>query len=292
MRMTERERPLWEAGALVGGVDEAGRGPLAGPVVAACVVMPPEPLLPDINDSKKVAEKKREALCEEILRCAVSVGVGVASVEEIECLNIKQAARLAMKRAIELAKPARVFVDAERGLDVSVPQEGIVHGDAVSYSIAAASIVAKVTRDRDDAGAGRAVPAVRLCPAQGIRNPGPLRGPARLRPLPRAPQALHPLGLCAEMSAHGDRGAMGERAARAYLEARGLRFVGANLRVGRDEVDLLMREGETLVFVEVKLRKDRDDAPFAVDAAKQRRISRAGRRLSSGAWPVGPACAV
>ena len=77
------------------------------------------------------------------------------------------------------------------------------------------------------------------------------------------------------MSAHGDRGAMGERAARAYLEAKGLRFVGANLRVGRDEVDLLMREGETLVFVEVKLRKDRDDAPFAVDAAKQRRISRA-----------------
>ena len=66
------------------------------------------------------------------------------------------------------------------------------------------------------------------------------------------------------MSAHGDRGAMGERAARAYLEAKGLRFVGANLRVGRDEVDLLMREGETLVFVEVKLRKDRDDAPFAV----------------------------
>lgn len=148
MRMTERERPIWEAGALVGGVDEAGRGPLAGPVVAACVVMPPEPLLPDINDSKKVAEKKREALCEEILRCAVSVGVGVASVEEIETLNIKQAARLAMKRAIELAKPARVFVDAERDLDVSVPQEGIVHGDAVSYSIAAASIVAKVTRDR------------------------------------------------------------------------------------------------------------------------------------------------
>ena len=75
------------------------------------------------------------------------------------------------------------------------------------------------------------------------------------------------------MSAHGDRGAMGERAARAYLEARGLRFVGANLRVGRDEVDLLMREGETLVFVEVKLRKDRDDAPFAVDAAKQRRAA-------------------
>lgn len=148
LEMTLENELLTAGYTAVCGVDEAGRGPLAGPVVAACVVMPPEPLLPDINDSKKVAEKKREALCEEILRCAVSVGVGVASVEEIETLNIKQAARLAMKRAIELAKPARVFVDAERDLDVSVPQEGIVHGDAVSYSIAAASIVAKVTRDR------------------------------------------------------------------------------------------------------------------------------------------------
>ena len=147
VRMTERERPIWEAGALVGGVDEAGRGPLAGPVVAACVVMPPEPLLLDVNDSKKVAEKKRETLCQEILRTAVSVGVGVASVEEIDRLNIKQAARLAMKRAIEQANPARIFVDAEQDLDVSMPQEGIVHGDAVSYSIAAASIVAKVVRD-------------------------------------------------------------------------------------------------------------------------------------------------
>ena len=147
LRLTERERPIWEAGALVGGVDEAGRGPLAGPVVAACVVMPPAPLLPDVNDSKKVAEKTRERLFDEICRTALAVGVGVATVEEIETLNIKQAARLAMKRAIEQAAPARVFVDAERDLDVEVPQEAIVHGDAVSYSIAAASIVAKVTRD-------------------------------------------------------------------------------------------------------------------------------------------------
>lgn len=148
VRMTQFERPYWEQGVYVGGVDEAGRGPLAGPVVAACVVMPEEPLLLDVNDSKKVSEKKRDELFELIYQNAKAVGVGIASVEEIETLNIKNAARLAMKRAVEMAQPERIFVDAERNLDVSMPQEAIVHGDAVSYSIAAASIIAKVTRDR------------------------------------------------------------------------------------------------------------------------------------------------
>ena len=147
-RMTRRERECWQLGVRLAGVDEAGRGPLAGPVVAACVAMPPEPLLMAVNDSKKVSEKKREALYDEIYRVAQAVGVGVASVEEIETLNIKNAARLAMKRAIEAAHPDRILVDAERDLDVDVPQEGIVHGDAECYCIAAASIIAKVTRDR------------------------------------------------------------------------------------------------------------------------------------------------
>lgn len=147
-RMTQMERPYWEQGIYIGGVDEAGRGPLAGPVVAACVVMPEEPLLLDVNDSKKVSEKKRDELFELIYKNAKAVGVGIASVEEIEAINIKNAARLAMKRAIEMANPAHIFVDAERDLDVTMPQEAIVHGDAVSYSIAAASIIAKVTRDR------------------------------------------------------------------------------------------------------------------------------------------------
>ena len=89
VRMTQLEKPYWESGVLIGGVDEAGRGPLAGPVVAACVVMPTEPLLLDVNDSKKVSEKKRDELFELIYKNAKAVGVGIASVEEIETLNIK-----------------------------------------------------------------------------------------------------------------------------------------------------------------------------------------------------------
>ncbi|MBQ3864427.1 MAG: ribonuclease HII [Clostridia bacterium] len=132
----------------LGGVDEAGRGPLAGNVMAACVVLDPGNIPLGINDSKKLSESKREALFPQILESAVSWGIGECTVEEIEELNIKQAARLAMCRAIEKAAPDFVLVDAEKDLPVPVPQKALIHGDALSLSIAAASILAKVTRDR------------------------------------------------------------------------------------------------------------------------------------------------
>jgi len=142
----------WQAKGYIriGGIDEAGRGPLAGPVVAACVVMPLDILLPDVKDSKQIPEKKREALYEEIVRTALSIGVGYADPEEIDRINIRQAARLAMARAVRAMPllPDCLLVDAEKNLSVALPQEGIVHGDALSYSISAASVVAKVTRDR------------------------------------------------------------------------------------------------------------------------------------------------
>lgn len=149
LRMTHLELPLWENGVLVGGVDEAGRGPYAGNVVAACVVMPHEPdaLLLGVNDSKKLSEAAREKLYPLIIERALSYGIGQASVEEIERLNIKQAARLAMKRAIEQTTAGYVLIDAEKALDIRIQQSAIVHGDAESYLIACASILAKVTRD-------------------------------------------------------------------------------------------------------------------------------------------------
>ncbi|MCD1257839.1 ribonuclease HII [Paenibacillus athensensis] len=148
--MLDEEKQLWERGLThIAGIDEVGRGCLFGDVVAAAVVLPAGLVLPDVNDSKKLSEKKREQLYEQIMEEAVAVGLGIVSVAEIERLNIKQAARLAMKQAVEALEvpPDFLLVDAEK-VDVNVPQLALVHGDARSQSIAAASIIAKVTRDR------------------------------------------------------------------------------------------------------------------------------------------------
>ena len=140
--------PFWEAGVRFAGIDEAGRGPLAGNVVAACVVMPPEPLLEWVDDSKKLSPARREKVFVEIMRTALFVGVGQADPEEIDRINILEATKNAMRRAAEGA-PAELFLlDALSGLGLRGEEKGIIHGDALSYSIAAASIVAKVTRDR------------------------------------------------------------------------------------------------------------------------------------------------
>ena len=146
--LTKIDSEYWAASILVGGVDEVGRGPLAGPVAAGCVILPPSPLLEGIDDSKKVSEKKRELLYDRISEIALYAHVGWASVEEIEELNILGATRLAMQRAAAEAPCGIFLVDALEGLILPAPQRGIVHGDALSYSIAAASIFAKVERDR------------------------------------------------------------------------------------------------------------------------------------------------
>lgn len=132
------------------GVDEAGRGPLAGPVCAAAVILKPNDIIEGVNDSKKLSEKKREALYDVIKDRAVAYSIAFASVEEIEELNILNATMLAMKRAVEgLSKAADyAIIDGNKTPDLSIPCSAIVKGDANSMSIAAASILAKVTRDR------------------------------------------------------------------------------------------------------------------------------------------------
>ena len=132
------------------GVDEAGRGPLAGPVCAAAVILPRGLLLPSLNDSKKLTEKKREALYDAITAQAVSYGIAFATVDEIETLNILGATYLAMNRAIAMLAPAPelALIDGNRSAGIAVPNHCIVGGDGKCASIAAASILAKVTRDR------------------------------------------------------------------------------------------------------------------------------------------------
>ena len=148
LEISQTDREIWEMGRAFAGIDEAGRGPLCGPVAAACVVMPREPLLLYVDDSKKLTEKRREALYEQILKTAVYAKVILASPEEIDRVNILNATKNAMALAAKDAPCDLFLVDAIDRLDVAGEVRGIVHGDALCYSIAAASILAKVTRDR------------------------------------------------------------------------------------------------------------------------------------------------
>ncbi|MDX1900652.1 MAG: ribonuclease HII [Gammaproteobacteria bacterium] len=140
-----------DGSSVVAGVDEAGRGPLAGPVIAAAVILPKAFHLPGLNDSKKLSEKQREYLFQHIHDIAIAVSVGRAEVDEIDRLNILYATMLAMKRAIEglTHVPQWVLIDGNRAPDVKYQTRTIVRGDQTEPAISAASIIAKVTRDRE-----------------------------------------------------------------------------------------------------------------------------------------------
>lgn len=145
------ENKLWKQGfLLLAGVDEAGRGPLAGPVVAGACILPANFNLPGLNDSKMLTESKREKLFTQIRSQAIDFAIGSAEPAEIDALNILQATKLAMKRAIEgcTVRPHYLLIDALNLPNVHLPQLPLVGGDRLSASIAAASILAKVTRDR------------------------------------------------------------------------------------------------------------------------------------------------
>ena len=143
------EKQLYEQGIeLIAGVDDVGRGPLIGPVVAAAVILPKNYKLEGLTDSKKLSEKKRDAFYQIIKRDAISIGVGVIDEVKIDEVNIYEATKLAMKNAISKLKirPEHVLIDA-MPLDIDIPTTSIIKGDAKSESIAAASVIAKVTRD-------------------------------------------------------------------------------------------------------------------------------------------------
>lgn len=158
------EEELYEQKHLtaIAGIDEAGRGPLAGPVVVACALMSRDSMIEGVNDSKKIAEKKREKLYELITQDAIAYGIGVVGQKEIDEINILQATKKGLTIAIKdmeeklkekpelgFNKPDAILVDALTKIDTDgIPYKSIIHGDAISYSISCASIIAKVTRDR------------------------------------------------------------------------------------------------------------------------------------------------
>lgn len=160
LNLKKEEKALYEKGIVsICGIDEAGRGPLAGPVVVAYSLMPKDSMIEGVNDSKKIAEKKRERIYEEIIKEAIAYGVGIINQEEIDRINILNATKKGLTIAIKeleeklekqnLKRPEVILVDALTGIDtLGIPYKSIIHGDAISYSIACASIIAKVTRDR------------------------------------------------------------------------------------------------------------------------------------------------
>ena len=151
-KLKEIEKEFFNKGAkYIAGIDEAGRGPLAGPVVVASVILNEDSMIEGVNDSKKISEAKREKLYEVITKEAVCYGIGITYQDEIDEINILQATKKALTESIKALeiKPNIIMVDALEGIDtLSIPYKSIIKGDAKCYSIAAASIIAKVTRDR------------------------------------------------------------------------------------------------------------------------------------------------
>ena len=180
---------------LVAGVDEAGRGPLAGPVVAAAVILPAAVDLPGLNDSKALSVSKRTSLAEQIFTSALAWAVGTASVAEIDTLNIRQASFLAMRRALEglRLKPEYVVVDGCPIPALPLPQKGVVRGDAQVAAVAAASIIAKVTRDRLMVELDRQFPQYGFCRHKGYPTPEHLAMLAKFGPSPLHRRSFAPV---------------------------------------------------------------------------------------------------
>lgn len=185
VRFDDDYRARW--GDLIAGVDEAGRGPLAGPVVAACVVLPASAFLRGVRDSKEMTPEERADGAGRIRQAAVGWGVGVASVEEVDAFNIRMATLLAMRRAVEALgiQPQGLLIDGKDQIFTTIPCEAVVDGDAKSLAVAAASVVAKVTRDELMDEADRGFPGYGFAQNKGYGTPDHLealreRGPCSI----------------------------------------------------------------------------------------------------------------
>lgn len=281
------ERRARDAGhAVVAGVDEAGRGPIAGPVVAAAVVLPFGCDLAGVRDSKKLTARSRDRAFESIQAAAAGVGIGIVGVEEIDRINILRATHLAMGQAIRglPVTPSLALVDGLPVPTLPVPQRAIVKGDALSISIGAASIIAKVTRDRIMQSLDQEFPGYGFAEHNGYPTPAHLE---RLREL--GPCACHRLsfGPVAELTAQPTLaihlpaptppGRRAEDCAADWLRTQGWTIRQVRWRAPHGEVDIIAREGDTLVFVEVKatLRAGLPSTAERVDQRKRDRLTEA-----------------
>ena len=283
------EKEAMEKGyTAVCGVDEAGRGPLAGPVYAAAVILPLGLEIPGVNDSKKLTEKKREALFPEIKEKALAYSVASASEKEIDEINILNATYLAMSRAVEglSVKADYALIDGNRMPRLSIPGETIVKGDGLSMSIACASILAKVSRDHVMLELDQKYPQYQFAKHKGygtklhtdlIRQYGPCE-------IHRKSFLKKILGAEAPGPTQAQSiGKRGEQAAAAYLEQKGFRVLERNFHSPYGEVDIIAENGQYIIFVEVKTRKSGAmvEGAEAVDTVKRKKLAQTAQAYLS-----------
>lgn len=276
------ERGLWEAGYdLVAGIDEVGRGPLAGPVVAAAVILPKECKIEGVNDSKKLSAKKREELYDIILEKAVSYGIGVVSNERIDEINILQATYEAMREALSQLKPKADYIlaDAVTIPMVSTPQRGIVKGDAKSMSIGAASIVAKVYRDRMMEAYEEVYPGYGFASNKGYGAAEHIEGIRKQGITPIHRKTFVKNFLPQDGDTATDKGHRGEVLAAKQMEKMGYEILERNFHALKGEIDIIAKKDNVIVFTEVKYRKNEEmgTPAEAVNHWKQQHIIRAAK---------------
>ncbi len=273
--MLQFERECYKQGyTFVAGIDEVGRGPLAGPVVTAAVILPENCKIEFVNDSKKLSAKKREELYHIICQKAISYGIGVVSSEQIDKINILQATYEAMKEAISnlSVTPQFILVDAVHIPNITIPQKGIIGGDGKSISIAAASIIAKVTRDKMMKKFATLYPAYAFEKNKGYGSEEHIH-------------AIKQHGLCAihrksfvkniQVSENRAKGTKGEEIAVKEMKKAGYTILERNFRRASGEIDIIAQKENMLVFTEVKFRQtEKNGIPCeAVTKEKQKRIA-------------------
>jgi len=274
------ENKLYARGKnLIAGLDEAGRGPLAGPVVAGAVILSKSCSIHDLNDSKKLSSKKRDSLFDQIYDAALSVGIGFASTEEIDKINILAATHLAMNRAIDNLNisPEYILVDGLRVSGLRKPQIAIIKGDSKSASIAAASIIAKVTRDRIMIGYGKQYPKYGFEKHKGYATQFHLEAIAKFGMSPIHRRSFAPVRE-KENKQMGriSLGEYGEDFSCRFLRTKRYKIIERNYRSLWGEIDIIAKDKDTLVFIEVKTRSSDKFGPPAssVTRTKQNRIRR------------------